>query len=47
MYPKICRKLHRTGRGWVPRGSVSKPNAFTYFTKMIDAISCIDIMRTS
>ena len=44
MYSKICSKLHRTGQGQVLRTSASELNAFIYFTRIICAISYIDII---
>ena len=37
-YSKICSKLHRTGQGWVPKGSVSKLKAFIFCTRIKDAM---------
>ena len=47
LYSKISRKLHQTGRGRVSRESVSELNSFTYCTRIVDATTCIDIMRIS
>ena len=40
MYSKSCSKL----QGRVPRASVSELSTFTYFTRVIYAISYIDII---
>lgn len=40
----ICSKPHQNVQGRVPREFVSKRNAFSYFTRIIHAISCIDFV---
>ena len=37
--------LHQTGQRRVPRGSAFEINAFSYCTRIIDAISFTDIMQ--